>query len=230
MSGVVVPVRPKATSTAAKVPATTDIVLGELGVNLVDGKGWWNYTPGGGAQTIMQLWGAGTAYSGVTLDNSIIGGTTPAAGSFTTGTFSSTLTLSGLTATTLLGLDGSKHAVSLTLANGLSLSGTTLSVVAASVIPAAPAAKTSAYTLLQTDNNTTIVVNSASTVAITAPSLTAGTAITIAQRGAGKVTITASGTTLTWYPSGSTGTAGAGAQMTLYWDTSTTILIGGAVS
>lgn len=90
--------------------------------------------------------------------------------------------------------------------------------------------KTAAYTALQTDNNSTIVVNSASAVAMTLPTLAAGTTITFVQRGAGKVTWTASGTTVTVYPSGSTGSAGAGAQWTAVWDTTTTILIGGAVS
>lgn len=161
MSGIVVPVRPKARSSTSGAPATTDIVVGELGVNVRDGTLWMNYTPGGGAQTILQLAGVG---------------------------------------------------------------------VAPTLVPPVAAAKTAAYTALQSDNNCTIVFNSSSALAITLPVLAAGTSFTVAQRGTGKVTWTASGTTVTAYPSGSTGTAGAGAQMTFYYDTTTTILVGGAIS
>jgi hypothetical protein len=222
------PVIPKQNTVAATPPTTSALAIGEIALNVRDGILYTNYTPDGTTQTILQLGGVGFLKSGAAIDGSIIGGTTPAAGSFTTLNVSSTITFSGLTASTVLGLDASKHPVSLTMGAGLTLSSGTLSVTPTSLI-ASPSAKTAAYTVTQADNNTVIVVNSASAVAITLPSLTAGSTVTVFQRGAGKVTWTASGTTVTVYPSGSTGTAGAGASWTAFWDTSTTILIGGAV-
>lgn len=60
------------------------------------------------------------------------------------------------------------------------------------------ATQTAAYTLQQSDNNSVILVNSASAVTITLPSgLTIGTAVEVIQAGAGAVTFAAgSGATL----------------------------------
>jgi hypothetical protein len=116
------------------------------------------------------------------------------------------------------------------------LDGTTNTVMrlagpVSALLPNVGTAKTAAYTAAQSDNNSTIVFNSASALAITLPSLTAGTTITVAQRGTGKVTWTVgSGVTVTAYPSTATGTAGQGAQMTFYYDSATTVLAGGAIS
>jgi hypothetical protein len=115
------------------------------------------------------------------------------------------------------------------------LDGTTNTVMklagpVSALLPIAGTAKTAAYTAAQTDNNSTIVFNSSSALAITLPTLAAGTSLTVVQRGTGKVTWTASGVTVTGYPSTATGTAGQGAQMTFYYDTATTVLVGGAIS
>lgn len=378
MSGFVLPVKPKQRSGSSGAPATTDIQVGELGVNVNDGTMFMNYTPGGGAQTILRFattldlgglaslaspvftgtpslptgttgttqaandnstklattayadaavgvektralaaeallsplasptftgtmtfaagttagnltftgstsliqfpsstgarinlysttyglgvssseltaWSSGTvafratSYSGTIFASfaptlaSISGALTLALGATITSggltitaggltVTAGTITYTGLTASTLPMLNSSKQLVSATLSNGLTAGSGTLTITPSGIINTPPAAKTAAYTALQTDNNSTIPVNSASSVAMTLPSLTAGTSITFAQRGAGKVTWTASGTTITVYPSGSTGSAGAGAQFTAFWDTSTTILISGAVS
>ena len=57
---------------------------------------------------------ANVAITGGTINGTAIGGTTPAAGAFTTLSASGAATLSGLTASTALALDGSKNIVSVT--------------------------------------------------------------------------------------------------------------------
>lgn len=251
-----VPVRPKQRSSGTGAPATTDLLVGELGVNTYDGTMFMNYTPGGGAQTILRFATTLDLANYAPLASPAFTGT-PSMPTGTTGTTQAANDSSTKLATTafVVGQAGTATPV----INGTGAVGTSLLYarqdhVHPSDTSRAPTAsptftgtitfpsttvpgfltpiqtKTAAYTAVQGDNNSTIVVNSSSSLAMTLPTLAAGTTITFVQRGTGKVTWTASGTTITVYPSGSTGSAGQGAQFTAVWDTTTTILIGGAVS
>lgn len=87
--------------------------------------------------------------------------------------------------------------------------------------------QTTAYTLVQANSGELIPVNSASSVAITVPVLAAGTSIELYRMGAGAVTLTASGTTLTG-PSGATLTPRVqGSTISLLWLTTTSVLVSG---
>jgi hypothetical protein len=87
--------------------------------------------------------------------------------------------------------------------------------------------KTTAYTLVQANSGELIPVNSASSVAITVPVLAAGTSIELYRMGAGAVTLTASGTTLTG-PTGATLTPRVqGSTISLLWLTTTSVLVSG---
>jgi hypothetical protein len=89
------------------------------------------------------------------------------------------------------------------------------------------ATKTTAYTLTQANSGELIPVNSASTVAITVPVLTAGTSIELIRQGAGTVTLTLSGTT-TLLPTGATAQPRVqGSTISLLWLTTTLVLVGG---
>lgn len=167
--------------------------------------------------------------NGGTIDGAVIGASVAAAATHTTLLVSSTVTFSGLTASTLPILNSSKQFVSGTLSNGLTAGSGTLTITPSNILPTVPSVKTAAYTAVQADNNTTIIFNLSTALVITIPSLAAGTSFTVVQRGAGKVTWTGSGATVTAYPT-ATGTAGVGAQMTFYYDTTTTVLVGGAIS
>ena len=59
-----------------------------------------------------------------------------------------------------------------------------------------PSAETGNFSLAQADSGEIIRVNSASSVAVTVPSLEQGTSVELVRMGAGAVTLTASGTTL----------------------------------
>lgn len=87
--------------------------------------------------------------------------------------------------------------------------------------------KTSAYTLTQANSGTIVPVSSASSVAITVPSLTVGSTVEIIRLGAGAVTLTASGVTLV-VPAGSTATPRVtGSPISLTWLTATSVLVSG---
>lgn len=87
--------------------------------------------------------------------------------------------------------------------------------------------KTTAYTLTQADSGEVISVNSASSVAITVPSLAAGTSIELLRYGAGAVTLTASGTTLR-VPTGATASPRVQySTISLLWRTTTEVIVGG---
>jgi hypothetical protein len=221
MSGVVVPLIPKQSTVAAHVPTTGQLQVGEIALNIRDGILYGSVKLDGTTNTVLALGGTGFLTSAAAATTYL---------PLTGGTISGTTTFSGLTASTVMMLNSSKALVSAALSNGLTAGSGTLTVSPSNMLPTVPAVKTAAYTAVQADNNTTIVFNSSSALAITLPTLAAGTSFTVAQRGTGKVTWTASGTTVTPYPSGTTGSAGAGAQMTFYYDTTTTILVGGALA
>lgn len=88
-------------------------------------------------------------------------------------------------------------------------------------------AKTSAYTLTQSDSGFIIPVNSSSSVAITAPSLAVGTTVGLIRQGTGAVTFTASGVTFL-IPTGSTAAIRVqGASASLLWLTTTLVHVSG---
>jgi hypothetical protein len=89
------------------------------------------------------------------------------------------------------------------------------------------ATQTTAYTLLQSNSGSILPINSASSVAITVPVLAVGTSIELFRMGAGAVTLTVSGTTLT-VPTGATATPRVqGSTISLLWLTTTSVLVGG---
>lgn len=86
---------------------------------------------------------------------------------------------------------------------------------------------TTAFTLVQADSGELIPVNSASAVQVTVPVLAVGTSVEILRQGAGAVTLTASGTTLTG-PAGATLTPRVqGSFISLLWLTTTDVRVGG---
>jgi hypothetical protein len=85
------------------------------------------------------------------------------------------------------------------------------------------------YTLLASDNGKIITFNNASPITLSVPSLFAGFNCMIIQLGAGQVSFSGSGTTIT-NRSGLTKTGGANAIVTLIGITATTFISGGDLS
>jgi len=85
------------------------------------------------------------------------------------------------------------------------------------------------YTLLASDNGKIITFNNASPITLTVPSLFSGFNCMIIQLGAGQVTLSGSGTTIS-NRSGLTKTGGANAIATLIGITATTFISGGDLS
>jgi hypothetical protein len=83
-----------------------------------------------------------------------------------------------------------------------------------------------AYTLTASDNGKIITLNNASAITLTVPALFAGFNCMVVQLGAGQVTLTASGTTIS-NRSSYTKTAGANAIVTLIGLTGTTFISAG---
>jgi len=100
----------KKSSVAAKIPLSTDLDYGELALNYADGKLYFKNSSNAiqsftndsslvtltGTQTLTNKTLTSPTLTGGTINNTIIGGSTPAAGSFTTLTASSTITASGI--------------------------------------------------------------------------------------------------------------------------------------
>ena len=94
----------KNSSTASSVPTAGDLVQGELAVNVTDKRLFTENASG----TVVEL---GTNPSTIdinagTIDGTTIGGTTPAAGSFTTGQFGTSLNVDGTATMDGLTVDG----------------------------------------------------------------------------------------------------------------------------
>ena len=94
----------KKSSTAAKVPLVGDLDYGELALNYTDGKLYYK-TASNTIDSIPSVSATATltnktltspVISGGTINNAVIGGTTAAAGSFTTLSASSTITATGI--------------------------------------------------------------------------------------------------------------------------------------
>lgn len=104
---------------------------------------------------------------------------------------------------------------------------TTAFVAQATSYASVQTAKTTAYTLVQGDSGSFIPVNSASSVAITVPVLTQGSSVELLRQGAGAVTLTASGTTLTG-PTGATlQPRVTGSSLSLLWLSTTDVRVFG---
>jgi hypothetical protein len=89
------------------------------------------------------------------------------------------------------------------------------------------ATQTGNFTLAPTNPIQTIQINSASSVAVTVPTLAAGTTVELVRMGAGAVTLTASGTTLR-YPSGATPSPRLQySSISLLWLSTTEVLVTG---
>jgi hypothetical protein len=87
--------------------------------------------------------------------------------------------------------------------------------------------RTGSFTAAQSDSGDVIPVNAGTAVAVTVPSLQAGTSIELVRLGAGAVTLTASGVTLV-VPTGATATPRVvGSTISLLWLTTTSVLVGG---
>jgi hypothetical protein len=85
------------------------------------------------------------------------------------------------------------------------------------------------YTLATTDNGKIITINNASPITLTVPSLFAGFNCMIIQLGAGQITLSGSGTTIT-NRSGFTKSGGANAIVTLIAISNTSYISGGDMS
>ena len=85
------------------------------------------------------------------------------------------------------------------------------------------------YTLTSADNGKILTLNNASAITLTIPTLFAGFNCMIVQLGAGQVTLSASGTTIT-NRSGFTKTGGANAIVTILGITATTFISSGDMS
>ena len=111
--------------------ATSSIPLSQLDSNFATAitLGGTNLYLGNTTTTVTGLTLTGSTFAG-TIDNTIIGGTTPAAGTFTTLTTSSTTTLSGGTANGVAYLNGSKV---LTTGSALVFDGTNLGIGSATL-------------------------------------------------------------------------------------------------
>ena len=82
------------------------------------------------------------------------------------------------------------------------------------------------YTVLSTDNGKVVTLNNAAAITVTVPTLSAGFSCTFIQKGAGQVTFSASGTTVSNAHS-QTKTFGQYAAVTLYGLSSTTFVLAG---
>lgn len=85
------------------------------------------------------------------------------------------------------------------------------------------------YTLLASDNGKIIILNNASAITVTIPSLFAGFNCMLIQLGAGQITLTGSGTTIS-NRSGFTKSGGTNAIVTLIGINATTFISGGDMS
>jgi hypothetical protein len=148
-------------------------------------------------------------------------------------TFTVAPVLTSTTASTLLSSNSSKQLVSTTLSNGLVAGSGTLTINAAAIYPVTQAIQTANFTLTTAMNNQIMVCNPTANITVTVPTgLGSQFNATIYNKSIYKISW-ASGSGMTAnvvYPAGSTGTAGQGAVMVIFLDTTTTYGIGGAIS
>ena len=158
------------------------------------------------------------AVSGSTLTSTIATGTAPL-------TVASTTLVSNLNADRLDGLHkGGIQPANANLTNVAALTVQSLPSIIISVTENTQTGTT--YTVLSTDNGKVVTLNNAAAITVTVPTLSAGFSCTFIQKGAGQVTFSASGTTVSNAHS-QTKTFGQYAAVTLYGLSSTTFVLAG---
>jgi hypothetical protein len=193
-------------------------------------------TAGGGIMDFA-VTPAGTVSSvvGMRMNGSTVATLVPA-------TFSSTITSSVATGTAPLTVASTTRVPNLNadLIDGLQKTGiqpanANLTNVAALTVQSLPSTIISVtentqtgttYTVLSTDNGKVVTLNNASAITVTVPTLSAGFSCSFIQKGAGQVTFTASGTTVSNAHS-QIKTFGKYAVVTLYGLSSTTFVLAG---
>jgi hypothetical protein len=112
-------------------------------------------------------------------------------------------------------------------ANLTNVSNLTVQSLPSTIIAATENTQTgTTYTLASSDNGKVVTLNNGSAITVTVPTLSAGFSCTFIQKGAGQVTFTASGTTVSNAHS-QTKTFGQYAAVTLYGLSSTTFVLAG---
>jgi len=152
------------------------------------------------------------------------------------GTGSGTVTSVAMTVPSGLSVSGSPVTTTGTLAVTTTLnghvSGNGSGLTASATIPSTDITVTentqtgTTYTVLSTDNGKVVTLNNAAAITVTVPTLSAGFSCTFIQKGAGQVTFTASGTTISNAHS-QTKTFGQYAEVRLYGMSSTTFVLAG---
>jgi lysophospholipase L1-like esterase len=174
-------------------------------------------TPALGVATATSL----VATSGVTgsvLTSTIATGTAPL-------TVASTTLVSNLNADRLDGLH--KGGIQPANANLTNVAALTVQSLPSTIISVTENTQTgTTYTVASTDNGKVVTLNNASAITVTVPTLSAGFSCTFIQKGAGQVTFTTSGTTISNAHS-QTKTFGQYAAVTLYGLSSTSFVLAG---
>jgi len=152
------------------------------------------------------------------------------------GTGSGTVTSVAMTVPSGLSVSGSPVTTTGTLAITTTLnghvSGNGSGLTASATIPSTDISVTentqtgTTYTVLSTDNGKVVTLNNAGAITVTVPTLSAGFSCTFIQKGAGQVTFSASGTTVSNAHS-QTKTFGQYAAVTLYGLSSTAFVLAG---
>ena len=158
------------------------------------------------------------AVSGTTLTSTVATGTAPL-------TVASTTLVSNLNADKLDGLH--KGGIQPANANLTNVAALTVQSLPSTIISVTENTQTgTTYTVLSTDNGKVVTLNNGSAITVTVPTLSAGFSCTFIQKGAGQVTFTTSGTTVSNAHS-QTKTFGQYAAVTLYGLSSTTFVLAG---
>ena len=208
-----------------RAQATENMSVGVEGTSLILAA-----TPTGSATLVDQLTVNGNSVavagsatvvgniSGQTLTSTVATGTAPL-------TVASTTLVSNLNADRLDGLNkGGIQPASANLTNVAALTAQSLPSTIISVTENTQVGTT--YTVLSTDNGKVVTLNNGSAITVTVPTLSAGFSCTFIQKGAGQVTFTASGTTVSNAHS-QTKTFGQYAVVTLYGLSSTAFVLAG---
>ena len=186
-------------------------------------------TTGAAANMIIGSSGANVNIPGTATVTSTLGVTGVITSSVATGTapftVASTTKVTNLNADTLDGLHkGGIQPASANLTNVAALTAQSLPSTIISVTENTQTGTT--YTVLSTDNGKVVTLNNAGAITVTVPTLSAGFSCTFIQKGAGQVTFTTSGTTVSNAHS-QTKTFGQYAAVTLYGLSSTTFVLAG---
>ena len=163
------------------------------------------------------IW-AKSLIQGSTFESTVATGTPPMV-------VASTTLVSGLNADRLDGLH--KGGIQPANANLTNVAALTVQSLPSTIISVTENTQTgTTYTVLSTDNGKVVTLNNASAITVTVPTLSAGFTCTFIQKGAGQVTFSASGTTISNAHS-QTKTFGQYATVTLYGLSSTAFVLSG---